>query len=70
MKCGGVEMRKERMKVLAVDYALRRETHRASQLAQELRRISLRRDNTLPILSPGCVYKVTNTGHRPTEQCV
>ena len=58
---GGVEMRRERMKVLAVDHALRRETYRASQLAHELHRVSLKKENTLPLLSPGCVYKVTNT---------
>lgn len=55
---GGVELRKERMKVLAVDHALRRETHRASQLAEELRRMSIKKDSPLPLLSPGCVYKV------------
>lgn len=55
---GGVEMKKERMKVLAVDHALRRESHRASQLAHELQRMSIKRDSPLPLLSPGCVYKV------------
>lgn len=55
---GGVEMKRERMKVLALDHALRRETHRASQLAEELQRLSIKRDSPLPLLSPGCVYKV------------
>ena len=55
---GGGELREERMKVLAVDYALRRETHRASRLAQELQRVSLKRDSPVPLLSPGCIYKV------------
>ena len=52
-------MKKERMKVLAVDHALRRETQRASRLAEELQRVSITRDKLNPILSPGCVYKVT-----------
>ena len=54
----GVEMRRERMKVLAVDHALRRETHRASQLAHELQKMSIKRDSPAPLLSPGCIYKV------------
>ena len=58
VRSGGVEMKKERMKVLAVDHALRRETARASRLAEELQKISISRDNPHPILSPGCVYKV------------
>lgn len=61
VRCGGVEMKKERMKVLAVDHALRRETQRASRLAEELHRVSITRDKLNPILSPGCVYKVTLT---------
>ena len=59
---GGVEMKRERMKVLAVDHALRRETHRASQLAEELQRHFIKRDSPLPLLSPGCVYKVRLSG--------
>ena len=54
----GVDMRRERMKVLAVDHALRRETHRASQLAHELQKMSIKRDSPAPLLSPGCIYKV------------
>jgi hypothetical protein len=57
VRCGGAEMRRERMKVLAVDHALRRETQRASRLAEELQKVSIARDNPLPLLSPGCVYK-------------
>ena len=52
-----VEMRKERMKVLAVEHALRRETQRASQLSQELKRLSIKGESPTP-LSPGCTYKV------------
>jgi hypothetical protein len=51
-----VEMRKERMKVLAVEHALRRETQRASQLSQELKRLSIKGESPTP-LSPGCTYK-------------
>lgn len=58
-KGGGVEMNKERMKVLAVDHALRRETYRASQLSHELQKMSIKRDSPTPLLSPGCVYKVS-----------
>ena len=54
-----VEMRKERMKVLAVEHALRRETQRASRLAQELKRVSIKRESPAP-LSPGCTYKVNH----------
>ena len=56
---GGVEMKKERMKVLAVDHALRRETYRASQLSQELKKMSIKAESPLPLLSPGCIYKVS-----------
>lgn len=58
-KGGGVEKNKERMKLLAVDHALRRETYRASQLSQELQKMSIKRDSPTPVLSPGCVYKVS-----------
>ena len=61
VRCGGAEMKRERMKVLAVDHALRREMQRASRLAEELQKVSIARDNPLPLLSPGCVYKVTTT---------
>ncbi|CAI8034911.1 Tyrosine-protein phosphatase corkscrew (Fragment) [Geodia barretti] len=57
VRCGGAEMKRERMKVLAVDHALRREMQRASRLAEELQKVSIARDNPLPLLSPGCVYK-------------
>ena len=40
----GVERRRERMKALAVDHALRRESLRASKLSEELKKKSLKRD--------------------------
>lgn len=52
-----VQLRRERVQVLAVDHALRRESLRASRLADELEKKSLTK--AAPLLkSPGCPYKV------------
>ena len=47
-----VQLRRERVQVLAVDHALRRETLRASRLANELQKKSLQKAAPLP-KSPG-----------------